>query len=150
MVPSAQPKLYSFHAPKVDRISKCQAKTPYNFGVKVVIASTLCNLIVGTRTLHSNPYDDHTLIEQMEPATILMQDSKAKPTTAFVDLGYRSVNAQNPDVHSTSFFGARPSGSVRQLEGALLKLRQAINPMIGDGCTRCSVRRVTTSNGCCA
>ena len=52
------------------------------------MASTLeGNLIVGARAFHGNPYDGHTLAEQIEQATILMQDTGVKPETAFVDLG---------------------------------------------------------------
>ena len=48
-----QAKLYSLHAPEVDCISKGKAKQPYEFGVKVGIASTLQgNLIVGARAFH--------------------------------------------------------------------------------------------------
>ena len=95
-----QRKLYSFHAPEVDCISKGKARQPYELGVKVGIASTLKgNLIVGARAFHGNPYDGHTLNEQLEQATILMQDSQPKPATAFVDLGYRGMDADNPAVH---------------------------------------------------
>jgi len=67
--------------------------------VKVGIASTLKhNLIVGARAFHGNPYDGHTLAEQLEQATILMQDSAVEPATAFVDLGYRGVGADLPGV----------------------------------------------------
>lgn len=38
------------------------------------------------------------MYEKLEQAAILMQDSAAKPTTAFVDLGYRGVDADNPQV----------------------------------------------------
>ena len=83
-----QRKLYAWHAPEVDCISKGKAKQPYEFGVKVGIDSTLQhNLTVGARAFDGNPYDGHTLNEQLEQATILMQDSKAKPAMAFVDLG---------------------------------------------------------------
>ncbi|MEZ5665726.1 MAG: IS5 family transposase [Burkholderiaceae bacterium] len=124
-----QRKLYSFHAPEVDCISKGKAKTPYEFGVKVGIASTLKgNLIVGARAFHGNPYDGHTLREQLEQATILMQDSKAKPATAFVDLGYRGVDADNPDVHIVHRGKAK---RISQQDRRLLKRRQAIEPIIG-------------------
>ena len=90
-----QPKLYAWHAPEVDCISKGKARTPYEFGGKVGIASTLQgNLFVGSRAFQGNPYDGHTLNEQLEQASILMQDSRSKPATAFVDLGYRGVDAQ--------------------------------------------------------
>src|SRR5690606_8148464 len=57
-----QPKLYAWHAPQVDCISKGKARRPYEFGVKVGIASTFKgNLIVGARAFHRNPYDGHTL-----------------------------------------------------------------------------------------
>jgi IS5 family transposase len=57
------------------------------------------NLIAGARAFHGNPYDVHTLNEQQEQATILIQNSAVKPATAFVDLGYGGLDAQNPDVH---------------------------------------------------
>jgi IS5 family transposase len=67
-----QPKLYAWHAPEVDCISKGKARQPYEFGVKVGIASTFKgNLIVGARAFHGNPYDGHTLNEQLEQACIL-------------------------------------------------------------------------------
>jgi IS5 family transposase len=69
-----QPKLYAWHAPEVDCISKGKARTPYEFGVKVGIASTFKgNLVVGARAFHGNPYDGHTLAEQLE------QDSLKSP-----------------------------------------------------------------------
>ena len=34
-----QPKLYAWHAPEVDYISKGKARTPYEFGVKVGVGS---------------------------------------------------------------------------------------------------------------
>ena len=124
-----QRKLYSWHAPEVDCISKGKARTPYEFGVKVGIASTLHgNLIVGARAFHGNPYDGHTLAEQLEQATILMQDSTAKPATAFVDLGYRGVDADNPDVHIVHRGKAK---RISEEERRLLKRRQAIEPIIG-------------------
>ncbi len=124
-----QPKLYAWHAPEVDCISKGKAKTPYEFGVKVGIASTLKgNLIVGARAFHGNPYDGHTLREQLEQATILMQDSAGKPVTAFVDLGYRGVDAENPDMHIVHRGKAK---RISEQDRRLLKRRQAIEPIIG-------------------
>ena len=124
-----QRKLYSFHVPEVDCISKGKAKTPYEFGVKVGIASTLDgNLIVGARAFHGNPYDGHTLREQLEQASILMQDSQAKPATAFVDLGYRGVDNDNPDVHIVHRGKAK---RISEQDRRLLKRRQAIEPIIG-------------------
>jgi IS5 family transposase len=124
-----QPKLYAWHAPEVDCVSKGKARTPYEFGVKVGIASTLKgNLIVGARAFHGNPYDGHTLSEQLEQATILMQDTGIKPTTAYADLGYRGVDAQNPDVHIVH---RGKSKRISEQERKRLKRRQAIEPIIG-------------------
>lgn len=124
-----QRKLYSFHAPEVDCISKGKAKTPYEFGVKVGIASTLKgNLIVGARAFHGNPYDGHTLREQLEQAAILMQDIRTTPATAFVDLGYRGVDGDNPDVHIVHRGKAK---RISEQDRKLLKRRQAIEPIIG-------------------
>jgi IS5 family transposase len=124
-----QPKLYAWHASEVDCISKGKARQPYEFGVKVGMASTLKgNLIVGARAFHGNPYDGHTLHEQLEQATILMQDRAVKPVTAFVDLGYRGVDAQNPDVHIVH---RGKSKRISEQERKLLRRRQAIEPIIG-------------------
>ena len=49
-------------------------------------------------TPDGNPYDGHTLAEQIEQATILMQDTGVRPHTAWVDLGYRGVDAENPQI----------------------------------------------------
>jgi len=124
-----QPKLYAWHAPEVECIGKGKARSPYEFGVKVGIVSTLKgNLIVGARAFHGNPYDGHTLREQLEQASILMQDSAVKPTTAFVDLGYRGVEADNPDVRIVHRGKAK---RITPQERKLLKRRQAIEPIIG-------------------
>ena len=123
------PKLYAWHAPEVECIAKGKSRTPYEFGVKVGIAATLKhNLIVGARAFTGNPYDGHTLREQLEQATILMQDTGHKPTTAYVDLGYRGVDADNPGV------AIKHRGKFKTLtaqERKLLKRRQAIEPIIG-------------------
>lgn len=123
------PKLYSFHAPKVSCINKGKSKQPYEFGVKVGIASTLKgNLVVGAKAFHGNPYDGHTLNAQLEQAAILMQDTGCKPATTFVDLGYRGVDADNPGVHIVH---RGKSKRITEEERQLLKRRQAIEPIIG-------------------
>jgi IS5 family transposase len=123
------PKLYSFHAPEVSCINKGKSKQPYEFGVKVGIASTLKgNLVVGAKAFHGNPYDGHTLNAQLEQAAIVMQDTGCKPVTAFVDLGYRGVDADNPDVNIVH---RGKSKRITQAERQLLKRRQANEPIIG-------------------
>jgi IS5 family transposase len=123
------PKLYSWHAPEVLCINKGKARTPYEFGAKVGIATTLRgSLIVGARAFDGNPYDGHTLAEQIEQATILMQDTGVKPNTAWVDLGYRGVDADNPEIE-IKHRGKKTR--LTELEVKTLKRRQAIEPVIG-------------------
>ena len=120
------PKLYSWHAPETECLAKGKARTPYEFGVKVGIASTLHhNLILGARSFPTNPYDGHTLNEQLEQAQIL-SDSTIR--NVYVDLGYRGVDAANPTV------SIKHRGKAKRLteqERRLLKRRQAIEPIIG-------------------
>ena len=120
------PKLYSWHAPETECQAKGKARTPYEFGVKVGIASTLHhNLILGARSFPTNPYDGHTLNEQLEQAQIL-SDSTIR--NVYVDLGYRGVDADNPTV------SIKHRGKAKRLteqERRLLKRRQAIEPIIG-------------------
>lgn len=97
--------------------------------MKVGIAATLRhNLIVGARAFPGNPYDGHTLKEQLEQAAIVMQETGMKPVTAYVDLGDRGVDADNPTV------AIKPRGTYKTLparERTLLKRRQAIELIIG-------------------
>jgi IS5 family transposase len=90
------PKLYSWHAPETECISKGKARTPYEFGVKVGITSTIKgNLILGARSFPNNPFDGHTLNEQLEQASML---SNSTIKNVYVDLGYRGVDQDNPRV----------------------------------------------------
>jgi len=55
-------KCYSIHAPEVECIAKGKAHKPYEFGCKVVMATTSAsNWIVGIAAQHGNPYDGTTL-----------------------------------------------------------------------------------------
>jgi IS5 family transposase len=65
-------KLYALHAPEVECNSKGKARNPYEFGVKVTLATTLKEgLLVGMRSMPGNPYDGHTLEETIEQVSIL-------------------------------------------------------------------------------
>jgi IS5 family transposase len=120
------PKLYSWHAPETECISKGKARTPYEFGVKVGITSTIKgNLILGARSFPNNPFDGHTLNEQLEQASIL---SNSTIKNVYVDLGYRGVDQDNPGV---SIKHRGKYKSLTEQERKLLKRRQAIEPIIG-------------------
>lgn len=83
---------------------------------------------MGARAFEGHPYDGHTLAEQIEQTTILMQDTGAKPRTAWVDLGYRGVEADNRETE-IKHRGKKTRRTVLELR--TLKRRQAIEPVIG-------------------
>lgn len=122
-------KLYALHAPEVECIGKGKARKPYEFGVKVSLAVThKLGLMVGARSFPGNPYDGHTLAEQLEQTNTLLQDIGVKPTTAVVDLGFRGVEAACAPVqiiHRGKF------KSLDAQQRKWLKRRQAIEPAIG-------------------
>jgi IS5 family transposase len=124
-------KLYALHAPEVECIGKGKARKPYEFGVKVSVAIThKQGLMVGARSFTGNPYDGHTLAEQLEQVGILTEDVVAQPKQVIVDLGYRGVDVQadNPGVeiiHRGKF------KSLTKQQRRWLKRRQAVEPAIG-------------------
>lgn len=122
-------KLYALHAPEVECIGKGKARKPYEFGVKVSLAVTHKHgLMVGARAFPGNPYDGHTLAEQLEQTNTLLQDIGVKPTTAVVDLGFRGVDqacAPVQIIHRGKF------KSLDAQQRKWLKRRQAIEPAIG-------------------
>src|SRR5207237_3216546 len=69
------PKVYSLHAPEVECIGKGKPHKPYEFGVKVSIATTVKHskggqFVAHAQALPGNPYDGHTLaavIPAIEP-----------------------------------------------------------------------------------
>ena len=67
-------------------------------------------------------------LQQIEQATILMQDTGEKPTTAVVDLGYRGVDRDNPELRIIHRGKAKSLG---EPERKLIKRRNAIEPVIG-------------------
>lgn len=129
--PRDKNKLYALHAPEVECISKGKARKRYEFGVKTGLLSTLTGgLLVGSRTFPGNPYDGHTLAEQLEQSNILMQDLGAEVKQVSADLGYRgkAVEADNPGVDLVH------RGKIKSLGRAqrrALKRRPAVEPVIG-------------------
>lgn len=127
--PKDKNKLYALHAPEVECIGKGKARKPYEFGVKTSVAVThKSGLIVGARTFPGNPYDGHTLREQLEQTSILLEDVGKKPQEVVVDLGYRGVDADNPGV---KIIHRGKYKSLTQPQRRWLKRRQAVEPAIG-------------------
>lgn len=124
-------KVYSLHAPEVECIGKGKAHAPYEFGVKVSLATTLKRSKGGQFALHAealpgNPYDGHTLgavIPEMEK-TIGTDIERI-----LADAGYKGHNA--PPSHR---FKVYTSGQKRRMTPAIkreMKRRSAIEPVIG-------------------
>ena len=124
-------KIYSLHAPEVECIGKGKAHRPYEFGVKVSVATTLNRskggqFIAHVKALPGNPYDSHTL------ATVLpeMQNQIGANLSRIVaDRGYRGNNA--PSDHK---FKVYISGQKRGVTEAIkrdLRRRSAVEPCIG-------------------
>ena len=119
-------KLYALHASEVECISKGKARTPYEFGVKVSIATTLKEgLVVGMRSMPGNPYDGHTLAETLEQVGILTGTDRP-PATAIVDKGYKGVKLEGVRI----LMSGQKRGITRTLR-AMIKRRSAIEPAIG-------------------
>ncbi len=124
-------KIYSLHADEIECIGKGKAHRPYEFGVKVSVATTLSRSKGGQFALHTmalpgNPYDGHTLetvIPDMEE-TIGNELSRI-----LADAGYRGHNA--PDSHKFRVFTAGQKRRVTPAIKRLMRRRSAIEPVIG-------------------
>ena len=122
-------KLYALHAPEVECIGKGKARKPYEFGVKsALVVSHQHGLMLGARTFPGNPYDGHILSAVLEQATNLTQDIAVTLKHIVVDLGFRGVDADNPDkeiIHRGKF------KSLSKQQKGWLKRRTAVEPAIG-------------------
>jgi IS5 family transposase len=127
--PKDKNKLYALHAPEVECIGKGKARKPYEFGVKASIAVThKSGLMVGARTFPGNPYDGHSLREQLEQVSILLEDTGKAPKEVVVDLGFRGVDQDNPGVQ---IIHRGKYKSLTRQQRRWLKRRQAVEPAIG-------------------
>ena len=117
-------KLYSLHAPEVECIAKGKVRHPYEFGVKVSIATTHKEgLVVGIKSMPGNPYDGHTLPSAVEQITMLTERT---PKAVFVDRGYRGVEVPNV----TIWRSGQKRGVTPSIKKAIHR-RSAIEPAIG-------------------
>jgi IS5 family transposase len=120
-------KIYSFHAPETECISKGKAHKRYEFGCKVSIATTCrSNWIIGAKAMHGRPYDGHTL----DSALMQIKNLVGKyPSNVYVDKGYKGSIPPNPD-ETRRFI----SGQKRGVKGVIkqkLRRRSAVEPVIG-------------------
>ena len=127
--PKDKNKLYALHAPEVECIGKGKARKPYEFGVKASIAITHKNgLMIGAKTFPGNPYDGHILHKQLTQTQILLENAGSTPKQVIVDLGFRGVDADNPEV---KIIHRGKYKSLTKPQRRWLKRRQAVEPAIG-------------------
>jgi transposase, IS5 family len=125
------PKVYSLHAPEVECIGKGKAHRPYEFGVKVSVATTLAHakggqFVTHVKALPGNPYDGHTLAVVIPDMQALVGNSIER---ILADKGYRGHNAP-PDYKFRVF----TSGQKRRMTPKIkreLRRRSADEPVIG-------------------
>lgn len=124
-------RVFSLHAPEVECIGKGKAHKPYEFGVKVSLATTLGHskggqFIVHAKALPGKPYDGHTLgtvIPEIE------QQVGVSLKRILCDAGYKGHNA--PEEHRFKVYTA---GQKRKMTDAIkreMRRRPAIEPLIG-------------------
>ena len=116
-------------------ISKGKARNRYEFGVKVSLAVThkqgltgWPRAMVGAKRFVGNPYDGHTLAAQISQCNDLIKAVGSEVKQAFVDLGYRGVDADNPGIEVVHRGRIK---SMNERQKRQLKRRQAIEPAIG-------------------
>jgi len=124
-------KVYSLHAPEVECIGKGKAHRPYEFGVKVSVATTISHakggqFVTHVKALPGNPYDGHTL------ATVIPDmEARVGNTIARIlaDKGYRGHNAP-PDHKLRVFLSGQKRGVTPKIKRELRR-RAAVEPVIG-------------------
>lgn len=128
---SRGPKVYSLHAPEVECIGKGKAHRPYEFGVKVSVATTLKHakggqFVTHVKSLPGNPYDGHTLATVIPDMEALVGNTL---TRAFVDKGYRGHNAP-PDYKFRVFIAGQKRRVTPKIKREMRR-RSAVEPVIG-------------------
>jgi IS5 family transposase len=91
-------KVYSIHAPEVECIGKGKAHKPYEFGVKISVATTVSTprggqFVLAAKALPGSPYDEHTLATVIRtPSSIVGNEIRR----VIGDKGYRGHGAPAP------------------------------------------------------
>ena len=122
-------KVYALHAPEVECIGKGKARSPYEFGCKVSVATPVTQpkggqFVLHAQALHGNPFDGHTLgpvVADLEKLT------GVEVKRIHVDKGYRGHTYANK-------FRVWISGQVRNVTATIrreMKRRAAVEPVIG-------------------
>ena len=120
-------KIYSLHAPEVNCICKGKSHRKYEFGCKVGFVTTASNpFIVGAIGFEGNPYDGHTLRENLTQTMRLL--GKSKLEYVYVDQGYSKHGCNDiADVNMVRRGWRKKKASIRRW----FKRRSSIEPVIG-------------------
>ncbi|OLP54382.1 IS5 family transposase [Rhizobium rhizosphaerae] len=124
-------RVFSLHAPEVECIGKGKTHKPYEFGVKVSVATTLNRSKGGQFVTHiqampGKPYDGHTL-ETIIPA--IETRVGATLTRIVADAGYKGHNA--PRTHRLKVFTSGQKRGVTDRIKREMRRRSAVEPLIG-------------------
>ena len=125
------PKVYSIHAPEVECIGKGKAHRPYEFGVKVSIATTVepsagGQFVLAAKALPGTPYDGHTL-GTVIPHVEGIVGNEIKRIIA--DKGYRGHGAPAP--YDMRVYVSEQRRGVTKTIKRELRRRSAVEPVIG-------------------
>jgi IS5 family transposase len=125
------PKVYSLHAPEVECIGKGKPHKPYEFGVKVSVATPVYRCKGGQFVAHvmalpGNPYDGHTLAKVIPD---IERQLGISPDRFIADAGYRGHKA--PAGYRLKVY---TQGQKRRMTDQIkreLRRRSAVEPVIG-------------------
>ncbi len=124
-------KIYSLHAPEVECIGKGKAHKPYEFGVKVSVATPLRHsrggqFVAHVAALPGNPYDGHTLATVIPAMQAIIGNTLDR---IIADAGIRGHNA-SPEYQ----FKVYTAGQKRRISPQIkrdMRRRAAVEPVIG-------------------
>ena len=122
-------KIYSLHEPDVACISKGKEGKPYEYGNKSSIAKTADGLVVGAMAFEGNPYDGHTLADQLEQ---IQRITGHRPRVALVDRGYRGQKyVESTKIEIPGPGKKKQSYYLKQKARRKFRQRAGIEPVIG-------------------
>lgn len=121
-------KIYALHAPEVECIGKGKARTRFEFGCKVSLATSNRpapggQFLIGARALPGNPFDGHTLAAQIARTERI---TGIPVERAHVDRGYRGHDADTQRV----FVSGQKRGVTPTIRREIRR-RAGVEPVIG-------------------
>jgi len=122
---NSKDKVYSVHEPQVECIAKGKAHQRYEFGNKAgLVTSAKKNWILGALGFKGNPYDGHTLKDELSQAERL---TGVSITQVACDLGYRGHGVIGKDILVVPRDKRKGTATLKKW----WRRRNAIEPIIG-------------------